>query len=196
MKILKVRVNPEKGVSFTDPNIQAQAERDANPTPFPDITIPIKTRRGTVNIRIRNGRVLINGKWWKVELVDGHVLKEKYLTDFCEGGHFFAGTSHQYKFMKNGIIWVDRCLDWLNRLAAAVHEIVEICFMTRKVNPLKYEPAHEHANAMENVFRHEHELKPSGRVEKIDAGWEHPDDLIVRRHDPAEQFSSPLVGGF
>jgi len=169
MKLLRKKlsdsltVDPALGVKTADPDLQYQFLRDVNPSPFPDLFLTI----GGFRLPIEKGSILINGKRWRIFLADFHVAKEKYLTDICEGGHILAGTTKQYKFFPDLTIMVDRTLDGLNRIATAIHETVELYYMTRAVNPLGYEEAHELANLEEHKFRTQNNLPPSMRTLKI-----------------------------
>ena len=169
MKLLRknksdsMTVDPALGVKTINPDLQYRFLRDVKPLPFPDLFLRI----GGFRLPIEDSSILINGRRWRIFLADFHVAKENYLTDICEGAHILAGTTKQYKFVPDKTILIDQALDGINRIAAAIHEAVELYFMTRAIDPLEYETAHELANLEEHKFRKQNDLPPSMRTLRI-----------------------------
>ena len=63
----------------------------------------------------------------KLFLVDGEFIRDKYKTDFVDGGNGAV-----YDFVPNDELWVEDLLDDAERVATLVHEFVEFTLMTER----------------------------------------------------------------
>jgi hypothetical protein len=81
-----------------------------------------------------------------VWLVDGEKVRNKYKTDFMEGGHGYV-----YKWIPDDEIWIEDGLKNNEIPFIVLHEFVERTFM--KKNKMKYDDAHDIASKVEWSIR-------------------------------------------
>ena len=82
-----------------------------------------------------------------VALVDGTHVRNKYDSDFCQGGNGYA-----YPFVPKNEIWVDAITPECEVALVAFHECEEAELME---SGMSYDRAHDLVKAQEDVFRRE-----------------------------------------
>lgn len=77
----------------------------------------------------------------KVWIVRGDLVRALFYADFTQGGHEYV-----YKFIPKGEVWLDDDIFKKEIPFVLIHELHERRWMARG---LRYDPAHEYANAVE-----------------------------------------------
>lgn len=121
-----------------------------------------------------------------VYLVSGQIVRNELDIDFTQGGN----ASVYPTYVEPDEIWVETSLKTLDRMATALHEIVERDQMIR--NGKTYDDAHEVASANERPFRKELKSNPPKEFDakRVEAAYRaylrdperHP--VIDRPNDP------------
>jgi hypothetical protein len=83
--------------------------------------------------------------WKKVFLVDGSFIRDYVDIEFTEGGNH-----GRYDWIPVGQIWLENSHNEMDVAACALHEYLESDLMH---GGMSYDDAHDHASAMERVFR-------------------------------------------
>lgn len=83
----------------------------------------------------------------EIWLVDGNSIRTELYIDFIGGGHHYV-----YDFIPLNDIWIDIDTGDVDTIFYAVHELAERAWMKRG---MPYEDAHERANQVERVVRHD-----------------------------------------
>jgi hypothetical protein len=104
---------------------------------------------------------------YDIYIVDGDFIKIKWMGDFTEGGNFCVygpgnSTYPDLDFIPDHEIWVDGRISIHELSFILYHELIEVRFMLKG---LKYDDAHEIANAYEKEARIHYTLK--NQKEKI-----------------------------
>jgi hypothetical protein len=100
----------------------------------------------------------------EVWLIDGHLARCWYKTDYAEGGHYVV-----YPWVPKREIWLERAQDPRELPFICVHEYLELRMM--RDNDLPYDDAHPIASKIEFGLRREKldlPLESAGRLSKAD----------------------------
>jgi hypothetical protein len=106
----------------------------------------LTNKKGDSNVYIKQYCMLQNGVL--VELVDGEKVRDKYKTDYMEGGHGYV-----YKWIPNNEIWIENGLDEDEIPYIVLHEYTERTLM--KIKKIDYDKAHEISSKVEWEKREE-----------------------------------------
>jgi len=108
------------------------------------------------NLRPPRLRLLGRVAGLAIYLVDGEKIRDVFDLDFTMGGN-----EARYSYVPPGEIWIDDAQHALDRMATALHELIERDLMLH--HGMRYDDAHDAANAHERSFRSRLELqRPTG----------------------------------
>ena len=102
------------------------------------------TKHGKKYLTIKDDKFPVN-----VYLVSGKEIRDKYKTDFSQGGHGYV-----YPWIPHNEIWIEKEVDPKEYIYILAHEYTELLLMRDK--KMKYEEAHIKASGKEMHFRHLH----------------------------------------
>lgn len=115
-----------------------------------------------------------------IYLVSGERIRNKMDIDFTAGGN----EAIYPKYNPKGEIWIDDGMHLLDRMATALHEIVERSYMIHR--GWSYDRAHDEALRREAIFRRELERKrprrfSAKRIERAIGEAPRPSEAEARR---------------
>jgi type I restriction-modification system DNA methylase subunit len=118
-----------------------------------------KNKKYNIDLENLNKKVIrevdISGEKVKICSVNGTYIRDNFYQDFTQGGHHWV--SENYEFIPDGEIFIDEVLNEKDREATIIHEVKEYGLM--KYKGMKYDPAHEKSNKVEENFRKQYDTK-------------------------------------